>query len=307
VDLNEIAIFVAVVEAGGFTAAARRLGLPKSTVSTRVARLEHRLGVRLLQRTTRSLGLTDVGAAFHQRCARIVADAEEAERAITACNEAPRGLLRLTAPVDITAAYLGGPLAEFCRRYPDIAVELVSTDRVVDLVDEGFDVALRAGRLTQTTLMARRLAQVGSQLFASPAYLARHGRPRAPADLAGHACLVFSSPPEPRRWRLRDPDGREVAVQVSGPLTVNSPDAIRRAMVAGLGIALLPVFAGNVLAGAIAPRGDEIEQVLPGWSGPESVLSVVYPSPRYLSPKVRAFVDFIVDHFADPAWPHAPA
>ncbi|HTM22674.1 MAG TPA: LysR family transcriptional regulator [Kofleriaceae bacterium] len=303
-DLNELAIFVAVVQAKSFTAAARQLGLPKSTVSTKVSRLEERLGVRLLQRTTRSLGLTDAGAAFYERCSRIIADVDEAERQLGQMQSQPRGLLRVTAPADITATYLGAPLAEFIQHNPEVSVDVVATDRVVDLVNENFDVAVRAGRLAPSTLIARPLAPVTARLYASPAYLDAHGRPRAPRDLARHACLIFTSPVDPAAWKLHGPGGKTETVQVHGPLQVNSPDAVRDAAIAGLGIALLPVFACDTVlldsANSFGKRG--LERVLPRWEAPASQLSIVYPSSRYLSPKVRAFVDFMVAHFKHPSW-----
>jgi DNA-binding transcriptional LysR family regulator len=298
-NLEELAIFVAVVQAKGFSAAARNLGLPKSTVSTKVSRLEERLGVRLLQRTTRSLGLTDAGHAFYERCARIVADVEEAERQLSTLQSEPRGTLRITGPVDITATYLGAPLAAFAKRYPQVAVEMVATDRVVDLVNENFDVALRLGKLPPSTLVARPLAPIGSRLYASPKYLDEHGRPRSPKDLTKHACLVFTAPHDAATWRLSGPGDKSETVQVKGPLYVNSPDTVRDAALAGLGIVLLPVFACDTVlldsANSMGQRG--LERVLPKWQGPSGQLNVVYPSSRYLSPKVRAFVDFIVDHF----------
>jgi DNA-binding transcriptional LysR family regulator len=303
-DLNELAIFVAVVQARSFTAAARQLGLPKSTVSTKVSRLEERLGVRLLQRTTRSLGLTDAGAAFYERCARIIADVDEAERQLGQMQSQPRGRLRVTAPVDITATYLGAPLAQFIAGNPEVTVEVVATDRVVDLVNENFDVAVRAGKLAPSTLIARPLAPVSSRLYASPAYLDRHGRPRAPRDLSRHRCLVFTSPVDPATWRLHGPGGKTETVAVEGPLLVNSPDTVRDAALGGLGIALLPVFAcDTVLVGSANSMGQRgLERVLPRWEGPAGQLSIVYPSSRYLSPKVRAFVDFMVAHFKQPGW-----
>ncbi len=298
-DLNELAIFVRVVQARSFTAAARELGLPKSTVSTKVSRLEERLGVRLLQRTTRSLGLTDAGAAFFERASRVVADIEETERQISTMQSDPRGNLRVTAPVDITASYLGAPVAAFCLRYPQVTVDLVATDRVINLVEENFDVALRAGRLRPSTLIARPLASVALQLYASPVYLAHAGRPRTPADLTRHSCVVFSTPSESDTWKLTGPRGRTESVQIKGRLQVNNPDAVRDALAAGLGIGLVPAFAaGSAIDGE--QRG--LERVLPRWEASPAQLSLVYPSSRYLSPKVRAFVEFMMAHFKDSGW-----
>jgi DNA-binding transcriptional LysR family regulator len=295
-DLNQVRVFVQVVEAGSFTAAGTRLGMPKSTVSARVSQLEEHLGVRLLQRTTRSLGLTDAGAAFFDRCARIVADLDEAERSITDLAAAPRGTLRVTAPIEFSMSILGDLVAGFGERFPEVSIEVVVSDRVVDLVDEGIDLAIRAGRLKESSLIARRLARITTHLWASPGYLERHGTPKSPRQLERHACLLFSSLPEPDQWSLHDRRGKEVAVRVRGVLSVNSLHTVRDAAARGMGIALLPLFltSGEDSAG--------LTRVLPAWSGAESALHAVYPSSRYLSPKVRAFVDYLGAAMSRPPW-----
>lgn len=295
-DLNQVRVFVQVVEAGSFTAAGKRLGMPKSTVSARVSQLEEHLGVRLLQRTTRSLGLTDAGAAFFERCARVVADLDEAERSMTDLAAAPRGTLRITAPIELSTSFLGALLAGFSARFPEVSIELVVSDRVVDLVDEGFDLAIRAGRLKEFSLIARRLSGIHTRLFASDAYLERHGVPRTPRQLERHACLRFTGFPDPDHWTLQDRRGKEVTVRVAGPLSANSLHAVRDAAAHGLGIALLPLFLSYRQPDAGLTR------VLPAWSGGESPLHAVYPSSRYLSPKVRAFLDYLTAAMSPPPW-----
>ncbi len=296
-DLNLLRVLVAVVDAGSFTAAGRQLGMPKSTVSAHVARLEESLGVRLLQRTTRSLGLTDAGRAFYPRCARIVADAEEAQRALADLQSAPAGLLRITAPTEFSQTYLGGIVVAYSTEYPDVRVELVTTDQMLDLVEDGFDLAVRAGPLSDSSLIARRLAPVEAQLYASEAYLARARPLRRPDDLRRHACLAFTSPTMGATWHLRNRRGRDVSVTVTPLLTANSLRAVRDAAVAGAGVALLPVL---VCAEMRDVAG--LVRVLPTWTADAGGLHVVYPSSRHLSPKVRAFVDVMVRALEQPPW-----
>src|SRR5512139_1030849 len=176
-DLNDIVVFTKVVETKSFTGAAEQLGLPKSTVSRKLAQLEERLGVRLVQRTTRKLALTDIGEAYYERCARIVADVVSAEQLVTDMQATPRGRVRVTGPIDLSTKYLGSIVSDFLSTHPDVFVELEATDRVVDLIEEGFDVAVRFGPLPESTLIARRLCSISSVLVASPAYLARHCTP----------------------------------------------------------------------------------------------------------------------------------
>lgn len=289
-DWNQLHVFVRVVEAGSFTAAGRRLGIPKSTVSARVAQLEEHLGVRLLQRTTRRVALTDAGRDFYARCARIVGDVEEAERSVTEQQLTPRGTLRVTAPVELGSTYLGAIAAAYCARYPEVKLDVVTTDRMVDLVDEGFDLGIRLGQLPPSALIARKLAAITSQLYASPAYLEARGRPATPEELAGHACIVFSSPRQADVWRLQHDDGARAEVRVSGPLAINSLRAVYDAAVAGLGIAMLPLFAATTQLDT-----SSLCRVLPDWRGPEAGMHVVYPSGRHLSVKTRSFVDFLTE------------
>src|SRR5580698_3598481 len=209
-DLNEILVFTRVVQAGSFTAAAAELGMPKSTVSRKVSELEERLKSRLLQRTTRQFNLTDAGRTYYDHCARIVGEIEDAERAVSSLQETPRGLLRVTAPVN--AAYLGPIVSDYLKRYPEVRLDLFCTGRNVDLVEERFDVGIRAGVLADSTLIARSLGSARWFLIATPAYLKRRGRPRSPEDLKAHDCLFFGVAPGGAGVRLEKGDE---AVQVA--------------------------------------------------------------------------------------------
>jgi DNA-binding transcriptional LysR family regulator len=293
-DLNQLVVFARVVQAGSFTGAARALGLPKSTVSRKVAELEARLGARLLQRTTRTLGLTDVGRTYHAYAARILAELEEAERAVGQLQEAPRGLLRVSVPQNFT--FVGRVAGAFLRRYPEVEVEIVATDRLVDLVEEGFDVAVRAGVLAGSTLVARRLGRARSIVVGAAGYLKKHGRPRAPADLAAHEALRFSSWTDPA-WHLESSAGERVDVNVHARLVANDWEQLREAALAGLGITLMPVL----LCGTDL-RARRLVRVLPEWSSAETPIHAVYPSTRLASPKLKAFLDELERHMHPPPW-----
>jgi DNA-binding transcriptional LysR family regulator len=283
-DLSEIGVFVKVVATGSFSQAARDLGLPKSTVSRKVSQLEERLGARLLQRTTRKVALTEVGAMYHERCARILPELEEAERAVTELQDVPRGLLRVAAPSRF--GLLGPVIAEFLSLYPDVKVEVVCSDRVVDLIEEGFDVAIRAGSLADGSLVARRLMEsIPHYVVASPEYVARRGSPDEPQQLARHDCLVFGGGRDPRTWRFRR-GNREVDVTIAGRATINDFELLRQAALAGHGIARLPV---QVACADL--RAGRLVRIVEEWQPAEVPLSLVYPSTRHLSPKVRAFID----------------
>ncbi len=297
-DLNEILIFTKVVEAGSFTAAARQLDMPKSTVSRKVADLEERLGARLLQRTTRKLHLTDVGNAFYQHAARVAAEMEEAERVVTRMQEAPRGLLRITVPINFD--YLGPVVASFLRRYPDVQVDMVCADRVIDLVEEGFDVAIRAGVLSDSTLIARPLGALRSFVVASPAFLKAHTVPKAPEDLARLDCVVLGAGTARTTWHLQA-DGKKVSVVVRPRLVVNDFDVLRTATLAGVGVGMLPVF--RCIDDL---RVHRLTRLLPAWCSPTTPLQAVYPSTRHLSPKVKAFLDHLTEQMTPPPWEVGP-
>jgi DNA-binding transcriptional LysR family regulator len=296
--LAAMAVFTRVVEERSFTAAARALGLSKSAVSKQVSRLEDRLGVRLLNRTTRRLSLSEAGEAFYERCRRVLAEAEAAEAAVSHLAAAPRGTLRVNAPMSFGLQHVVPALPKFLGRYPEIDVDLALNDRYVDLVEEGYDVGVRIGRLADSSLIARRLARSRRLAVAAPAYLRRRGSPTHPSDLRRHDCLTYAYQAERAgQWRFRGADGA-VRVEVGGRLRANNGDALREAVLAGMGIALLPTFiAGDDL------RAGRLVELLPGWrEESEGEVHAVYPAMRNLSPKVRVFVDFLVDRFGDPPY-----
>ena len=292
-DLNAASVFAKVVSTGSFTRAARELGMPKSTVSRKVAELEERLGARLLQRTTRKLNLTEVGRTFYRHAARAVSEIETAEQAVMALEQAPRGRLRVSAPPDLE--FLGPICAEFLRDHPEVHLELVGTDRIVDLVEEAYDVAIRAGPLVDSSLRARRLMSWEGFLVASPRYLEQRGAPTVPEQLVTHDCIAFGTGSDRIEWTLRS--GRKTAsVQVLGRFVTNDFRAMGDALAAGVGIAVMPAFrcTAEVLAGRLS-------RVLPEWSAPEESLHAVYPSHRQVSPKVTAFVELLRARLASPS------
>lgn len=295
--LDEMEIFAEVVEAGGFSAAARRLNLSKSAVSKQVSRLEDRLGVRLLNRTTRRLSLTEAGTTFYAACRRVLDEAAAAEQAVSNLAAAPRGLLKLNAPMSFGFLHLGPAIPAFHARYPQVTVDAAMNDRFVDLVEEGYDVAIRIGALRDSSLVARRLAPCRAVLCASPDYLDRRGRPQRPEDLAGHDCLLYANSASPREWTLQGPRGRQT-VPVDGPLIANNGDMLCGAALAGMGIVRLPTFiVGHQL------RKGRLEVVLADHPLPEQGIHAVYPHGRNLSPKVRVFVDFLADYLGpEPYW-----
>jgi DNA-binding transcriptional LysR family regulator len=296
---QEMTVFVRAVAEGGFSAAARALKLTPSAVSKQVGRLEDRLGTRLLNRTTRRLSLTEEGRAFHARCVQILAEIEEAETAVTELHAAPRGTLRVAAAVAFFNHQVMPLLPEFLERYPDVHFDLVMTDREVDLVDERIDVAIRFGHLRESTLIARKLAVSRRVICASPDYLARHGTPCSPADLAHHNCLTLSTRPEFNVWEFGDRP--EDHLRVTGNVELNQADALYDACLAGIGLARVAGYLveADIKAGRLVP-------VLTKQLKEASTLYVVYPHRRHLSPKVRAFVDFLVGKFSPlPPWESA--
>ena len=293
-DLNEMLVFARVVQAGSFTAAATELGMPKSTVSRKVSDLEERLKSRLLQRTTRKLSLTDGGRTYYDYCARIVGEIEDAERAVSSLQERPRGLLRVTAPV--SAAFLGPIVSDYLKRYPEVRLDLFCTARAVDLVEERFDLGIRAGTLADSTLIARSLGNVRWFLIATPAYLKKRGRPRSPDDLKKHDCLLFGTGIDKAGVRLEN-GGTSVQVALSVRLMVTDMDVLHAVTAAGLGIALLPAYLC-----AEDLRARRFERVLSDWKAPSTSVHVVYPSTRHLSPKVKTFMEHLHERMTPPPW-----
>lgn len=292
VDWNEMAIFVQVVEEGSFIGASKSLGVPRSTVSRKVAALEDRLGVRLLHRTTRSVNPTDEGRAFYERCAPLVREAEEATRAVFDRQDNPAGRLRITAPSLFGTHFLGPVVTTFLERHPQVHVELLLTDRVVHMVEEGFDLAIRAGQLDDSNLIARKLGEARAELVASADYAREHGLPENIDGLGDHRCIATGLGSGPHHWRLRC-DGEEHAVPIDGPLVVNALELSREAALHGLGIARVPAFLvhKDLACGRLV-------RVLPGVEAAAAGLFAVYPSRRHLSATVRAFVDLLVESFA---------
>jgi DNA-binding transcriptional LysR family regulator len=298
-DLNEILVFTRVVQAGSFIAASARLGIPKSTVSRKVADLEQRLNARLLQRTTRKLSLTDAGRAYFDQCARIVSEIEDAERTVTSLQNTPRGPLRVTAGPNV--AWLGPIIGEYLKRYPEVRVELVSTARAVDLVEERFDLGIRAGTLADSTLVARSLGRVRWFLVATPTYLKKHGRPRTPEDLQKHDFLFFGAGLDGVGPRL-EKDGRTVQLALSPRMTASDMDLLRAVVMTGVGIGALPAFQC-----VEDLRAQRVLRVLPDWSAPSVPIHAVYPSTHHLSPKVKTFLDHLQARLTPPPWELGPA
>lgn len=286
--------FAAVAERGSFASAARALGISRAMASRHVQDLEAHLGARLLDRTTRRVAPTEAGRVYHERCAAILAELAEAESAIGALQARPSGRLRVNAPVSFGALHLAAAVADYMAAHPQVSIELVLNDRMVDLVEEGYDVAIRIGRLAPSSLVARRLAPCRLVACAAPSYLRRAGVPRAPADLAGHECLGYTYAPGRDTWRFVGPGGEEESVRVRGRLDCNNGDALRAAAVHGAGIVVLPVF----IVGQDLAEG-RLRRVLPRHEAPPIAIHAVRPQGRHLSAKVRSFIDFLVPRFGD--------
>lgn len=306
--LDELEAFVHVVQEESFSEAARRLGISKSYVSKQISRLEDRLEARLLNRTTRQLQLTDIGALFYERCVLILGELEQAERAVTAMQSTPTGTLRLSVPVSFGVRFLSPMLAGFMCDHQELDVEVSYSDRVVNIVDEGFDLAVRIGQLADSSLFVRKLADVENLLCASPSYLERRGRPQRPGQLREHACLRYTYQSTGAMWRLLGGEAEEegageeeFAFKPEGPMLANNGDALVEAALHGVGIALLPDFFVRE-----ALEQGRLERVLPGWSaGARAGIWAMYPHNRHMSAKVRLFVDFLVERFVEPNWQSA--
>jgi DNA-binding transcriptional LysR family regulator len=288
--LAAIRAFVSVAEEGGFSAAADGLGLSKSAASRQIAALEDALGAQLLKRSTRSVKLTDSGYAYLERCRALLADLDEADQAVAALQNEPRGLLKINAPMSFGVSHAAPAVADFMARYPELQVALILNDRFVDPYDEGFDVTLRIGTLEDSSLAARKLAQIEMGLYASPVYLEKHGRPRGPGDLNSHAALHYGRPSSQSAWALR---GASDAVSIRYRLCSNNGDALRVAALAGLGIALIPAF---LVRDEV--RSGQLVSLLDGFEPKPIDLYAIYPPTRFLAAKVRLFIDFLAKRFA---------
>ena len=289
---EDIRTFVAVVQAGGFAQAGKRLGIAKSAVSRRVNDLEDRLGTRLLNRTTRQLSPTPAGAELYQRGLRLLADFQEAEDAVSSGSNEPAGKLRISAPVSFGSHCLGQIIPEFMGRFPRLQVELELDDRLIDLVASGFDVAVRISRLKDSSLIARKIATIHHVICGSPEYLRRKGRPKLPEDLHEHTTLRYSY--EDDYWKFTKNE------TLSGPskFRCNNGDTLREAAIAGGGLVYLPTFIVHE-----AVKDGRLEICLSGFEKDPIALYAVYPTTRHLSPKIRVFIDFLVEKFGeDPFW-----
>lgn len=296
--IGEVETFITVVESGSFSAAARALGVSKSHVSKTLSRLEERLGARLLNRTTRHLGMTDIGQDFYDRGLAVLAELEAAERAVTALQTEPRGTLRISGPLTFGVKYLTPVISKFMLKWPELRVELHLDDRRVDLMAEGFDLAVRiVHQLDDSSFIAKRLARMRSRIWASEDYLARHGTPQVPEDLKDHHCLLYAYQRNGQAWPLIGRDGQTSTVRVEGPLEVNNGEALLGAACDGLGVVIGPDFISHDIV-----RTGRLRPVLPGWTLPDSSIWAVYPHNRHLSAKVRLFIDALAEAFGPEPW-----
>jgi DNA-binding transcriptional LysR family regulator len=298
--LAGIRVFTQVVDSGSFAKAADRLGLSTSAASRQVADLETHLQTRLLNRTTRRVTLTESGRAFYGRAVELLADLEEAEREASSAAAVPRGTIRLTAAVTLGVRHLAPLIAGFLARHPGVAFDVSLSDRVVDLVEEGFDLGVRVGAAGTESLAARKLGETRLLVCASPGYLAAHGTPHVPEDLEGHNCFTYEYVSPREHWRFRDPAGRERVVRVKGNLHSNNGELHAEAAAGGIGIALEPdmILMPYVRDGRLVPLlGEYLSPPLP--------IYAVYPSRKHLSAKVRVFIDFLVERLGE-SWRGAP-
>ena len=295
--LDSDRMFIAVMEAGSFTGAAKRLGTSSGQASKLVSRLEAELGVRLLNRTTRAISPTEAGRAYYERLQPLLEEFDNLDLSIRNIARTPQGRLRLTAPLTFGALELAPALNEFASRYPQIELDVSFTDRVVNLVDDGFDMAVRVGRPDDSSLIARKLCEVRIVVLGAPTYLESHGEPATPEDLARHECIIDTNFRDPNRWPFRI-GGAERLVPVSGRIRYSNAEACLRAAEAGLGLACVPAFiAGDAL------RSGRVTRLLGGFETEPYGVHVLYPHSRHLAAKVRALVDFLAERYrGTPAW-----
>jgi len=293
-----IPVFVAVVENGGFSAAARSLGVSKSAVSKRINHLEAHLGVRLLHRTTRKLSLTEAGERYFEHAVQALSAAGQAEDAVTELQGEPQGNLKISSPMSFGRLHVAPLIPKLLRRHPKLHIDLVMDDRKVDLVAGGFDVAIRAGNLPVSTLIARKLAPLRQVLCASPDYVDRYGRPGTPAELSSHNCVLYSYSSDVNEWTLIGANGPET-VTVSGSYQVNNSEALLESLREGVGVGRLPTF----VAGPDLKTG-RLVKLLESYRIPEFTIYAVFPERQYLPAKVRAFLDFAIEYFGGdhPYW-----
>jgi len=286
--LGEMQAFIAVVDQGGFTGAADRLGISKSAVSKHVSALEARLGARLLNRTTRRVSPTEIGLQYYDRARAVLDTAEEADALVAAHQESPRGKLKVSAPLSFGTLHLSPLIAEFLCDHPDVSIDLSLDDRRIDLIDGGFDIAIRIGTLEDSSLMARKLATLRRLFVASPGYLEAQGKPATLAELSRHQLLHYSFLSSGNFWKVNTPTGEERQVRTGGRIAANNGEILVDAAIAGLGIAYCPAF----LASRALASGTLVE-ILADHPQPDTDLHAVYPPGRYVQPKTRAFIDFL--------------
>jgi DNA-binding transcriptional LysR family regulator len=295
---EDLQAFVAVVETGSFTAASERLDSAKSAVSRRISALEERLGVQLLRRTTRVLNLTETGRGFYEHASRILADLVEAEAAVQQEHGELRGKIRLALPLSFGVRHMCKPIAAFSKLHPKVEFDLNLNDRRIDLIEEGADLALRIGRLQDSSLIAKRLFDAHAVVCASPHYLSVHGAPESPEDLQTHDCLVYSNLPDPNQWSYVDDAGEERSVKVRSVLAASSGDFLTNAAAHGMGLVIQPTFIASesIRRGSLVP-------VLTDYEWPLPPAYAVYPPTRHLSYRVRALIDFLAERFSGvPQW-----
>jgi DNA-binding transcriptional LysR family regulator len=285
---SSMKMYVAVVEGGSFSAAADKLDISRAMASKQIQKLEEHLGTRLLNRTTRRLSLTETGREFYERSIQIIGDVEDAEQIAGQMTRRPQGVLRVTIPLSYGQHRLATVIGDYTQAYPHVQLDIKLSDRKVDLIEEGLDLAIRIGAMPQSDLIARKIGGVRSIICATPAYLARHGTPQTLEDLTKHSCLGYTLSGTGAEWRLEGPDG-SVSVPISGPIKADNGDIIRLAALSDAGIIFQPHFI----------VGDDIDagrlvRVLPEWQSVELGVYAVYPSRKHLSAKVRTFVDFLV-------------
>lgn len=284
---SSMRMYVAVVDGGSFASAADKLDISRAMVSKQIQKLEEHLGTRLLNRTTRRLSLTETGREFYERSTQIMTDVEEAEQVAGQMNRTPQGVLRVTIPLSYGQHRLATIIGDYTQAYPKVQLDISLSDRKVDLIEDGFDLAVRIGVMPQSDLIARKIGGVRSIVCASPAYIARHGAPQAPAELSSHACLGYTLTGSGADWRFETPDG-PLVVPIAGPIRADNGDIIRLAALSGAGILFQPHFiVGDDLAAG------RLIQLLPEWQSAELGVYAVYPSRKHLSAKVRTFVDFL--------------
>lgn len=291
--LTEMEAFATVVDQGGFTDAAKKMGISKSAVSKHVSSLEARLGARLLNRTTRRVSPTEIGLAYYDRARRVLNDAGEADALVTSMQSAPSGLLRISVATDFGVNHLSPILGDFLQEFPEITVNMVLNNRFVELISEGFDMAIRIGELEDSTLRSRKLTETTRRMVGSPAYFERYGRPQKIDDLNEHKLLHYSNQSNGNVWKITAPSGERRQVRSAGWLTVNDGQSLLNAAISGLGIAYLPSFLyRDALASGL------IEEAIPELPQEKLGIYAVYPPGRFTQPKVRSFIDYLVSHFA---------